>query len=148
MAEVVRMQKRHMILIILLLISAGVFAYPRLADRGETAVSVKDVTANPGKFLGPLTITDIVGDVKPDDGVILLVDYGCRACQLPVFVPFTAEQQTRWQTGSLYSGTLPAAGETVTVSGTLKKQDGYFMFDVDNIVRNGQVILSKVQNRS
>jgi hypothetical protein len=139
-------QKKSLIIIVLLLVLAVVLAYPRLLGRGEVAVSVKDVTANPRKFLGPLTVTDIVGDVKPEDGMIVLVDYGCRGCQLPVFVPFTAEQQARWQKGSLYSGTLPAVGETVTVSGTLKRQDGYFMFDVDNIVRNGQVILSKVQN--
>ncbi|MBT9172727.1 MAG: hypothetical protein DDT21_01113 [Syntrophomonadaceae bacterium] len=139
------MHKKSLIIIVLLLVLAAVFAYPRLAGRGETAVSVKDVTANPGKYLGPLTITDIVGDVKPDDGVIVLVDYGCKGCQLHVFVPFTAEQQARWQTASLYSGTLPAAGETVTVSGTLKRQDGYFVFDVEYIIRDGQVILSKVR---
>ncbi len=139
------MQRKHLIIFVLLLVAAGL-AYPRLAGRGEAAASVRDVTANPGKFLGPLTVTDIVGDVRPDDGVIVLVDYGCGACQLPVFVPFTPEQQAKWETQTLYSGTLPSAGETVTVSGTLKRQDGYFIFEVEQITRDGLVIISKIKN--
>lgn len=139
------MQKKHLVIFVLLLVTAGL-AYPRLAGRGEAAASVRDVTANPGKFLGRLTVTDIVGDVRPDDGIMVLVDYGCGACQLPVLVPFTVEQQAKWETEFLYTGILPAVGEIVTVSGTLKRQDGYFVFEVEKVTRDGQVIISRMQN--
>lgn len=140
------MQKKSGIILVVLLLAAGVFAYPRLTGRGEAAASVRDVTANPSEFLGPLSVTDIVGDVRPDDGVIVLVDYGCGACQLPVLVPFTAEQQAKWETELLYAGLLPSVGDTVTVSGTLKRLDGYFVFEAEEITRDGQVIISRVRN--
>ncbi len=139
------MLKKNVIIFLLLLAAAGALAYPRFVGRGEAA-SVRDVTANPGDFLGPLTLTDVVGDVRPEDAVIVLVDYGCGACQIPVFVPFTAAQQAKWETENLYAGTLPSVGETVTVSGTLKRQDGYFVFEVDVITREGQVIINRVRN--
>jgi len=137
--------KKNLYLLVLLLVLGGMFAYQGIVGRGEATASVRDITTNPGDFLGPLTITDLVGDVRPEDGVIVLVDYGCGACQVPVFVPFTAEQQAKWQVDSLYSGTLPSVGETVTVRGTLKRQDGYFVFAVDEITRDGQVIISKIK---
>lgn len=138
------MLKKYAIIFVLLLAAAGALVYPRLVGRGEAA-SVKDVTANPGDFLGPLTVTDVVGDVRPEDAVIVLVDYGCGACQIPVFVPFNAAQQAKWETEDLYTGTMPSVGETVTVSGTLKRRDGYFVFEVDKITRKGQVIISRVR---
>jgi hypothetical protein len=59
-------------------------------------------------------------------------------------VPFTPEQQAKWEAATLYSGTFPSVGDTVTVSGTLKRIDGYYIFEVEQISRDGQVIISRV----
>lgn len=140
------MRQKNLIIIALLLILAGALVYPHLTGGREATAGVKDVTANPGEFLGPLVITDKVGDVDTEDGVIILVDDGCVSCQIPVLVPFTAEQQAKFEMNTLYSGTLPSVGETVTVHGTLKQQEGYFIFDVETITRDGQVIISKTKS--
>ncbi|MBS3948055.1 MAG: hypothetical protein KGZ57_07145 [Dethiobacter sp.] len=142
------MQKKNLIIIALLLILAGALVYPLLTGggQGEAAAGVKDVTANPSGFLGPLVINGHVGDVNAADGVIMLVDDGCVSCQIPVLVPFTTEQQAKFEVDTLYSGILPAVGETVTVHGTLKQQEGYFIFDVEKITRDGQVIISKAKS--
>jgi hypothetical protein len=134
------MQKKTIFIIALLVIIVGLAIYPRLT-RTQEAVSVSEVSASPTKFLGKLTISGIAGEIVPEEGVILMVDAG-GCCNIPVLVPFTAEQDV-YKINRLYQGVLPAEGSTIIVSGTLKQEPGYFDFVIEQVEQEGQIIISK-----
>lgn len=137
------MHKKNLIIFVLLLIAVGLVIYPRLAKQ-EAVASVSAVTANPEKFLGKLTLTGVVATVFPEENVFVIAD-SSACCQIPVLVPFTSGQQALLELNTLYTGALPQEGEEVTVSGTLKKEQGYYLLDVEQVARGGQVIINKVK---
>jgi hypothetical protein len=139
------MQKKNLIIVFLFVLIVGLFVYPRVIQTNTAeAVGISEVSANPQQYLGKLTLSGIVGDVYPDDGVFVMVDGG-GCCQIPALVPFNAEQQELLEMDTLYTGSLPATGDLVETKGTLLFEDGYYMYDVDTVTRNGQTIISKVK---
>ena len=138
------MQKKNLILVFLVVLLAGMFLYPRIFNKVE-AVGISDVTADPSKYVGKtMTLSGAVSEVYPEDSVIYIADdAGC--CTIPILVPFTQEQQKVLELSTLYSGTLPAVGQYLDATGTLKSEGAYFIFDIDTVSRNGQVIINKVQ---
>ncbi|MBS4022579.1 MAG: hypothetical protein KGZ79_16535 [Dethiobacter sp.] len=135
------MHRKNLLIFALLIAVASLFIYPRLITSKET-VSISQVTADPGSYLGKLTVSGYVASVYADDGVFFLSDEaGC--CQLPVVIPFTKEQQSGLQVNTLYSGELPTVGETLQVSGTLKKQGSSFYYEIDSVSRSGRIIIKK-----
>ncbi|MBS4030981.1 MAG: hypothetical protein KGZ63_06115 [Clostridiales bacterium] len=142
------MQKKTLLIVALILIVAGLAIYPRLsqssAGNSRGVIGVSEVSAAPNDYLGKLTITGDAGAIYEEESVIIIVDGG-GCCTIPLLVPFTTEQQTILETASLYTGTLPAEGESLQVSGTLSKVDAYYVFDVDEIIASGKVIITKVK---
>ncbi|MBS4022789.1 MAG: hypothetical protein KGZ79_10290 [Dethiobacter sp.] len=136
------MQKKNLILFALLITIAGIFIYPRIVKPAQ-AISVSQVTANPEAFLGKLTVYGSVGTIYSEEGLFMIIDEaGC--CELPVVVPFKKDQQAGLQANYLYSGTMPALGDFVEVRGLLKKQDGYYQYEVESVTRGNQVIIKKL----
>jgi hypothetical protein len=136
------MQRKNLIVIVMVIVAVSLFVYPRLAKTGITAIPVSQVTENPGNFLGKLDVYGIVSSVYADDGLFMLADEG-GCCQLPVVVPFTASQQSELQINYLYEGVMPSSGDVLQVSGNLKLQDGYYHYEIDSVTRNGQIIIKK-----
>jgi hypothetical protein len=142
------MQKKTLLIVALLLVVAGLVAYPRLS-RGNAAnsrgvIGISEVSAAPNNYLGKLTLSGDVGAIYEEESVIIAVD-GSGCCQIPLLVPFTSEQQTMLKTASLYTGTLPAEGESLLVSGTLSRVDANYVFDVDEVIASGKVIITKIK---
>lgn len=136
------MQKKNLFILFLVIVLVGVFVYPRVMAGTATAVELSDVSANPSKFIGKLTIAGNAGPVFADDGVFQLVDQkGC--CQIYLLVPFTAAQQKELEISALYTGTLPTEGESIQTTGTLKREGANYVFDVEKVSRDGKVIISK-----
>lgn len=140
------MQKKTLLIVALLLVVAGLTIYPRLSggNAAKGVIGISEVSAAPNDFLGKLTLSGDVGAIYKEESVIIAVDGG-GCCQIPLLVPFTAEQQTMLETSSLYTGTLPAEGESLQVSGTLSRVDSYYVFDVDEVIASGKVIITKVK---
>lgn len=139
------MHKKNLIILFLLMVLAAVFVYPALTNsKPAGAVEITEVSANPSAFLGKLTISGYAGAVYAEEGMFLLVDEG-GCCKIPLFVPFTQEQKVALEMTSLYTGTLPAEGDYLEASGTLKRENGYFLFDVDKVTRNGNAIISRAK---
>ncbi|MDW7650450.1 MAG: hypothetical protein SCK29_09995 [Bacillota bacterium] len=141
------MQKKNLIIIFLLVLAAGLFIYPRFTG-GEEAIGISEVSAEPSKYLGELALAGKVGTVYPDEGYFVMVDGG-GCCQIPAIVPFTAQQQTQLKDlgvdAPLYTGTLPAVGQLVETTGTLSREGANYMYDVETVIVNGEVIISKAK---
>ncbi len=137
------MQKRNLLIFLLVAALAVLVVYPRLGGAGKTA-NVSQVAANPSNYLGKLTLVNVrVSSVDAESSVITLADSG-GCCEIPAMVPVTEEhQQAMGVPVPLYTGTLPVAGQFVEVSGTLKQHQGFYIYEVDTVKRDGQVILKK-----
>lgn len=135
------MQKKNLVIVLLFIVLLGVFVYPKFS--GKTAVvPIADVSANPSKYLGKLTMAGIAGTIYSEDGVFVLMDEkGC--CQIPMYVPFTLEQRQSLNVTALYSGQLPGQGDLLEVTGMLKKDGTNYLFDVEKISRGDVIIISK-----
>jgi hypothetical protein len=137
------MQKKYLLIVVLVVILAVLVIYPRLGGTGQTA-DISQVAANPESYLGKLTLINaLVATVDTDFSVLGLVDSG-GCCEIPVVVPMTVEQQQGLGVPvPLYTGTLPSPGQHVEVSGNLKKHQGYFIFEADTVKLDGKVIIRK-----
>lgn len=139
--------KRNLILVFLAVLIAGLVIYPRLTKTTE-AVGISELSKAPSQYVGKLTISGKVGYTYAEEGVFIMVDGG-GCCTIPILAPTTEgqkkflEEETGLTLVSLYSGTLPAEGDEVTVTGTWNRvKDSYFM-DFEQVTRNGKVILQR-----
>lgn len=152
------MHKKNLLVVILLIFLAGAIIYPRLqpgssaaenpeanpgADLSEESI-IAAVAANPAAYLGPLTLSGRVGLVDSESSLFTIVDdNGC--CAVPILIPKTAEHQKNLELDTLYRGELPVLGDLVVAEGTLvQDENGSFLFDVDTVTRDGEILLEKI----
>lgn len=134
------MQKKNLIIVFVLVVLVGVFIYPRVFDQTANAVGVAEVSQEPSKYLGKLTLNGRVGTTDQENSIFVMVDdSGC--CQIPILVPFNEEQQAALELTTLYTGKLPSEGDVVEAKGTLKREGADYIFDVDTVTRNGETII-------
>jgi len=137
------MQKKKLLILVLVFMLAIIVLFPRLDGTGQTA-NISEVVASPANYLGQLTLINArVGAVDTESSVIVLVDpRGC--CEIPLLVPLSVEQQQALGIPvPLYTGFLPEPGQYVETSGTLKEYESTFIYEVDTVKRDGQVIIKK-----
>ena len=136
------MNKKNLVIVFLVIVIVGVFGYPKIFP-ADAVVPLSDVSANPSSFLGDLTISGVTGPVFEDKGGFILLDEkGC--CQINILVPFTEEQKTALSLDAVYSGKMPAQGEAIEVTGTLKREGAYYLFDVEKVTRQKDTIIEKM----
>ena len=118
---------------------------PTAAVSGSDAPQVVDVSvlkANPDKYLGPVVVKGMTGQVYANDGVVEIGDQkGC--CNLYLFVPFTDEQNQKLRAESLYQGEFPAPGTPLEVECVLSKVDEGYRLDVIRVDSHGKTLLTK-----
>ncbi len=142
------MNNKSILIVVLLLVLLSIVAYPRIFTAGnnaagaDTVVGVSQVTANPSDYLGKLTVHGIVNQIYEEEGFFMIADQG-GCCQLPVVVPFTAEQQAELNCKYLYAGAMPAFNDRVIATGTLISEDGYFVFEIAHVEMSDKIIISK-----
>lgn len=86
---------------------------------GYASANIDDVVKHPERYTSPLRTTGIILSVEKKDGAFIM---GCDdACiMLPV----------------IYRGQLPAAGDTVTIFGIIKKNEsGRYFFEAERFER-------------
>lgn len=144
------MQKKNLILLFVIIVLAGVLVYPKLfgSVNADSGTYISEVTADPQAFLGDLTLTGLVGSINAEEGVIFLVDDG-GCCQIPLLLPLTQEQLARLneypdiEMDELYSGAMPAIGDSIAATGTWVFDSGFYDLKVDEVTRDGETIISK-----
>lgn len=101
-------------------------------------VGVDAVVADPKAHAGPVTITGVVSQVFPKTGNFVLIDTAeyaacgdltCAAVTLPVPTP-----------NDEFTGELPAAADTVIVTGEVTPLDKGFKLTVSSVTRNNAVL--------
>lgn len=106
---------------LILLITVFLPTGPARAQTG--AVSVNQLAAKPGTYLGPILLLGRVAAVHPGKGLILVDQLECADCaQDSLSDPKASKVPVAW------SGPEPAVGTLVSVRGTLAKTDhGYLL---------------------
>ena len=105
-------------------------------------VGVSALKANPEKYLGALKVDGQAGNVFPNDGVIEISD-DKACCSIYLFVPFTTAQQENLKTATLYTGSMPAVGQQLSVTGLLEKSPDGYRFIVYDVKSNDSIIIAR-----
>lgn len=142
------MSKKNIIIVVsalvLILALAGLrfFSGSRQNDVAEKVIGVSQFTTNTPDHLGRLTVQGIANQVFAEDGYFMLADPG-GCCQIPVYVPFSAEQLAAKRADFLYAGTMPKANDWVLATGTLEKRGEEYVFIIEQVEIDNKVTIKK-----
>lgn len=106
-------------------------------------VGISKVKANPERYVGKLKMIGLAGRTDANQGLLEIADEKA-CCTLVLAVPFTAEQQVRNKSESLYAGTLPEKGTPLEILGTLRQAGEGYSFKVTRVSSGGKMIIKRL----